>query len=97
MTIRVEVVSNESLIQRARNFLVSMFMDMAEYTHMMFIDSDVDFAPGHILRMLSKDKDVICGVYPKKSYDMPRLVDLARKYPGLSCKASSLAMLRRSF
>ena len=56
---------NESLIQRARNLLVSNFLK-SEATHMMFIDADIHFRPEDIFPMLESDKDIICGIYPKK-------------------------------
>lgn len=33
---------------------------------MMFIDADIRFNPEHIFPMLEADKDIICGIYPKK-------------------------------
>jgi hypothetical protein len=56
---------NESLIQRARNLLVANFLK-SEATHMMFIDADIHFRPEDIFPMLEADKDIICGIYPKK-------------------------------
>jgi len=57
---------NESLIQRARNGLVHAFLNKSECTHLMFIDADIRFNPADILTMLEADKDIICGIYPKK-------------------------------
>ena len=57
---------NESLIQRARNSLVNVFIKRPECTHLMFIDADIKFDPRDILSMLESDKDIICGIYPKK-------------------------------
>jgi len=56
---------NESLIQRARNALAHNFMN-SDFTHMMFIDADISFNPADVMSMLLADKDVICGIYPKK-------------------------------
>mgnify|MGYP003349918803 CR=1 FL=1 len=56
---------NESLIQRARNLLVHHFLQ-SEATHMMFIDADIRFNPNDIFPMMEADKDIICGIYPKK-------------------------------
>ena len=56
---------NESLIQRARNLLAQHFLK-SEATHMMFIDADIRFNPEQIFPMLEADKDIICGIYPKK-------------------------------
>jgi hypothetical protein len=55
---------NESLITRARNSMAYDFMKSA--THLMFIDADIGFNPQDIPRMLMADKDIICGIYPKK-------------------------------
>ena len=56
---------NESLIQRARNLLVSHFLK-SDATHLMFIDADIHFNPADIIPMMEADKDIICGIYPKK-------------------------------
>lgn len=56
---------NESLITRARNALVRNFL-RTESTHLMFIDADIYFDAAEILPMIAADKDIICGIYPKK-------------------------------
>lgn len=56
---------NESLITRARNSLSQTFLK-TNCTHLMFIDSDILFDPKDILTMLQADKEIICGIYPKK-------------------------------
>jgi len=59
-------IFNESLIQRGRNALVHGFMQRPECTHLMFIDADIKFNPQDIIKMIEADKDIICGIYPKK-------------------------------
>lgn len=56
---------NESLITRARNSLAHQFMK-TECTHLLFIDSDIRFDGQQVAAMLDCDKDIICGIYPKK-------------------------------
>lgn len=56
---------NESLITRARDSLAKDFLD-SPCTHLMFIDSDIGFDPYDIEAMVKADKDIICGMYPKK-------------------------------
>ena len=56
---------NESLITRARNSLAHDFLE-TDCTHLMFIDADIGFNPTDILGMIAADKDIICGLYPKK-------------------------------
>lgn len=65
MNVSFSYLFNESLIQRARNLLVSHFLK-SEATHMMFIDADIRFNPNDIFPMIEADKDIICGIYPKK-------------------------------
>lgn len=65
---------NESLITRARNYCVDEFM-RSDYTHLMFIDSDIGFDPNDVLTLLAlmdtddpdNDKHIMCGPYPKKT------------------------------
>jgi len=69
--IRHEVVTaaGDSLITRARNTLVSVFM-ASGHSHLMFIDADIEWPAEAVVALLNADKDVICGAYPKKV--MPR-------------------------
>jgi hypothetical protein len=62
----VYTLRNESLITRARNTLVAVFLK-SDCTDMMFIDADVQFEPDSILRMLEMDKPVIGAACPMKS------------------------------
>jgi hypothetical protein len=56
---------NESLITRARNSLALTFLK-TECTHLMFIDSDIRFRAEDVIHMIRADKDILCGIYPKK-------------------------------
>jgi hypothetical protein len=58
-------VFNESLITRARNSLTHQFLK-TDCTHLLFIDSDLRFDAHGVLKMVQAEKDVICGIYPKK-------------------------------
>jgi hypothetical protein len=69
---------NESLITRARNSLVQDFLKFPEATHLMFIDADVGFNPHDIASMVEKDVDIICGLYPKKEINWPRVSQAVR-------------------
>jgi len=64
-TMSFSALFNESLIQRGRNALVHGFLK-TEATHLMFIDSDIRFNPEDVITMEMADKDIICGIYPKK-------------------------------
>ena len=54
------------LIHQSRNYLSSVFLT-TEYTHLLFIDSDVEFQPEAVLRMLMAKKDIICTPYRAKN------------------------------
>ena len=50
-------IGNESLITRARNTLVQLFMDdPGNYTHLLFIDADIGFSEKSVFRMLDLDE-----------------------------------------
>jgi len=73
---------NESLITRARNYLVDEFL-RSGFTHLLFIDSDIHYSPQDVLALLALDKDVIGGPYPKKSINWGNIASAARTHPGL--------------
>jgi len=59
---------NESLITRARNYCVDEFL-RSDYTHLMFIDSDICFDPNYVLTLAAlcdDTKPIVGGIYPKK-------------------------------
>jgi len=58
-------IANESLVTRARNVLVAYFL-ASDYTHLMFIDADIEFQTEDILKLYAHKKDVVVGAYPKK-------------------------------
>lgn len=74
----VSTIGNESLITRARNYFVSLMLCDEKYTHLLFIDSDITFDPTSVIRMLDADKDVVAGVYPKKSIDWKKVTELSK-------------------
>lgn len=69
---RFAYMMNESLITRGRNALAHDFLD-TDSTHMMFIDADIGFDANDIVKMIQADKDIICGVYPKKEINWPQV------------------------
>jgi len=68
MDVRFFYLFNESLITRARNYLVDEFL-RSPYTHLMFIDSDIHFNPNDVLSLAAladEEHSIIGAPYPKK-------------------------------
>jgi len=76
---------NESLITRARNYLVDEFL-RSDCTHLLFIDSDIHYNPQDVIALMALDKDVIGGPYPKKSINWGAVASAARKHPDMEPK-----------
>lgn len=81
--VRFSFLFNESLITRARNYLVDEFL-RSGYTHLLFIDSDIHFDPQDVLALIGLDKDVIGGPYPKKSINWKNISQAMLKNPTIS-------------
>ena len=77
-------IGNESLVTRASNTLVQLFMDEPQYTHLLFIDADLAFNPEAVFRMLDLDEDVVTGVYPQKTIDWTRVKKKTKENPNIS-------------
>lgn len=72
----LDTMTNESLVTRARNNLCGKAMSNEQSTHFMFIDADIRFEPIHILGMVAAEKDVIGGLYPKKTLPVDYVVNI---------------------
>ena len=69
-------IFNESLITRARNYLVDEFLRAEEFTHLMFIDADINFNPKDVLSLAvlcDDDRPIIGGPYGKKCIAWERI------------------------
>jgi hypothetical protein len=83
VAMRIQTMGNESLITRARNTIVSMMMDQQDFvaTHLLFIDADIGFTWKNIERLLCVDKDVACGIYPRKHLYLEKIKDILKENP----------------
>ena len=77
---------NESLVQRARNFIVDEFY-RSDSTHLLFIDADISFDPRDAITLLSlcgeveKGKpryDIISAPYSKKAIAWEKVLNAAK-------------------
>ena len=64
--VSVQLLGYDSLIPRARNSLVAMFLDDPSSTHLMFIDADIGFDVEQAGRLLAFDAELVAGLYPLK-------------------------------
>jgi hypothetical protein len=62
-------IGGDALVQRARNTLVTLFLNDPEATHLMFIDADIGFQSAQVRRLLAFDKPLVGGAYPIKHID----------------------------
>ncbi len=60
--------TSDSLIGRGRIRIFSRFLQ-SDYTHLMFIDSDIAFDPQSVLDLIRWSKPLVGGVYPCKSIE----------------------------
>ena len=58
-------ILKSSLVTQGRNLCVADFLNHEDkYTHLLFLDSDIDVLPKTIFKMLEHDKDLIaCPKY----------------------------------
>ena len=69
-----------SLVTQGRNLCVSNFLkDPGNYTHLLFIDSDIDFKFDTIMKMLKFDREVIATPYPMKHIHWDQIWDRVQK------------------
>lgn len=81
--VRFSFIFNESLITRARNYLVDEFLRAQQFTHMLFIDADIHYDPRDVIALLAMDKDIIGGPYPKKSIKWTSVKEAVKRNPNI--------------
>ena len=63
---RVSFVPNQ-IVTRARNLIAQEFL-VGDYSHLFFIDADIEWNPNDALKLIKHNKDIIIGLYANKSY-----------------------------
>lgn len=72
---------NESLITRARNELTRLFLEKG-FDYLMFVDADISFDGQAIATLMAADRDIACGIYPKKEVDWTKVAQAAQAGKG---------------
>ena len=67
-----------SIIITGRNMCVQAFLK-SRCSHMLFIDSDIEFDPSSILVMLRSNKDIVLTPYPMKAVNWDKAREMAAK------------------
>jgi hypothetical protein len=73
-----KMLGNDSLVTRARNLIVSQFLDDPTATHLLFIDADIGFTPDQVFALLEFDHEVAGAVYPMKHLNWAVIAAQAR-------------------
>ena len=83
-------ILKSSLVTQGRNMCVATFLNEPhKYTHMLFIDSDINFSYESIFEMIALDKEVIAIPYPMKTLNWDKIKRLSKE----STSADELATL----
>lgn len=87
VTVVTSNIYNESLVNRARNYLLQTFLD-SQCSHIMWIDADISFNPYDVFTLLAycgdkdpikkKKMDIVGGLYPKKTLAADKMIQAAK-------------------
>jgi hypothetical protein len=81
--VRFSFIFNESLITRARNYLVDEFLRAEGFTHLLFIDADIHYDPRDVVACLALNKEIVGGPYPKKSIKWGSVKEAIKRHPNI--------------
>ena len=87
--IQVDIVTipMDGSLSRTKNTFLSAFLN-SNCTHLIFIDSGIEFKPEDLLRLLVSNKDLIVGAVPRKGINWDKLRKFVSSNP--SCLNSEL-------
>ena len=68
-----------SLVTIGRNHCTNAFLN-SDCTHMVFVDTDIQFNANDIFRMIEADKEIIVIPYPLKYFDWKKADEMWTKY-----------------
>lgn len=80
--VRFSFLFNESLIPRARNLLADEFL-RSDFTHLLFLDGDLEFEPQDVVTLLALDKELAGAPYANKSINWDNIKKALLKNPDL--------------
>ncbi|KAK3235689.1 hypothetical protein CYMTET_54130 [Cymbomonas tetramitiformis] len=65
-------------LPKARGALIYQFLAHKHYTHVLFVDADIEFTPQMIERCIASGKDVVTVMYPKKAIEWGNIQEAVR-------------------
>lgn len=68
----IVTVPMDGSLSRTKNTFVTAFLN-SNCTHLVFIDSNIEFKPDDLLRLLVANKEIVCGTCPKKGINWEKL------------------------
>jgi hypothetical protein len=77
----IDINMMESLIPRARNQSLGIFMNEGDFTHLLFIDADIEFKSEAVIDLLLSPKEVTCCAYPTKGIHLDKLINSIKDNP----------------
>ncbi|MFM7303058.1 MAG: hypothetical protein ACKO4X_07005 [Alphaproteobacteria bacterium] len=84
-------------VTRARHILASQFLARTDFTHLLFLDSDIGVPKGAITRLLQTGQEVIGLACPLRHFEDARFAEAAREAPAGSPDLAHLHALSRNF
>ena len=75
---KFDFIYNQSLITVARDRLANKFLE-SPMTHLLFIDSDIQFEAADVIQMIQSDKDIIGGIYGRKIIHWDRIAECVKQ------------------
>jgi hypothetical protein len=90
--IKFGFILDQSLITRARNMLVDQFLHARteageHFSHMLFVDSDIRFHAGDVLKLLELDRDVIGAPCVKRRINWALIKQVVQRHPDIPAEA----------
>jgi hypothetical protein len=70
-------IQGDSFLPRLRNYFASSFL-RSKHTHLLMLDSDIEFSADAIVDMLRSGKELIAAAYCRKVYNWDRVMLAAR-------------------
>ena len=83
---------DSSDIVYARNYYAKLVLESDNIDGLLFVDSDMHFRPGLVMRMLRLNADVVATAYPKRALNMDQFAQHMASQTEFSPKAKAKAL-----